>query len=94
MKRTLFLLLLVMMLFSNSIKSQSDYYYYDGNRITLNYYPQTKYIVVDSSITTKAELEAELNDTNIIVLSIYQSTILNRLNLKDTTCLEKHYAVI
>jgi len=88
------ILLLILLMPFNGLKSQNDYYWYDGKKIYLEDYNKKKYIVVDSTITSESELIRALNDSSISVQTFQQTNVLYIINVYDSTLSEKHYAII
>ncbi|HXK82689.1 MAG TPA: hypothetical protein PLO05_11075 [Bacteroidales bacterium] len=93
MKRIVLIIVTVLISFTG-LHSQDNYYWNYGRKEYMDYYPNKKYIVVDSSITSKTELASALNDTSLKINTFQESSVLIHLNIYDSTAYEKQYAIL
>ena len=92
MKKLIFTLFIVG-LFSG-IHAQNDYFWDDGEQISLEPFHKKKFLIVDSTITSESELIETLDNTNLLVDTFAQTKALSSLNVYDSTLTEKTYAII
>jgi hypothetical protein len=86
---TLFILFVI-----SGLYAQDDYYWYNGEQISLESYHKKKYMVVDSTITSESELITALNNPSLTINTFQESSVLIHLNIYDSTAYEKQYAIL
>ena len=88
------ILTLLILFVVSGLFAQDDYYWYNGEQISLEPYHKKKYILVDSTITSESELIAALNDPSLTINTFQESNVLIYLNIYDSTAYEKKYAIL
>ena len=93
--KKLFILLLVSQFIFTGLNAQSDYYWYDNQKIYFDKISDKKFVIIDDAINDSIELKQVFDIEDITIIDFERNNVLATINAYESvTITENYWAVI